>query len=403
MSARLDPAQVSEAVLAHCRRHAYAGHDPFDGLNSRLFRYTGLSKLPFASIAWLQLHKRSPFNFRQLLGVPRMRNPKGVALIVLGLLERERRIGDGASVDEALTLGDWLLQQRVDRERWRHSAWGYHFDWAARAFFVPVGTPNAISTCYVARALYALGDVTGEARFIDAAVDAGHFLDTLYVPHQGSGYFAYIPGECAFVHNANLWSAAFVAETAVRTGDVPMRERAIAAARLTASMQRPDGAWAYGLRSHHGFVDGFHTGYNLEALHRLQRVCRTRVFAESIDQGLAYYRHAFFLADGTVKYYDDRIWPLDMHSVAQALITLLTVSTSDVDYALAVRVFERAVETLYMPDKGRFVYQRNARFTNRVDYLRWTQAWAFYAIELLANRVHAEDAAHTYLSEPEVL
>ena len=138
MSARPDPAQVSDGVLAHCRRHAHAGHDPFDGLNSRLFRWTGLSKLPFASIAWLQVHKRSPLNFRQILGVPRMRNPKGVALIVLGLLEREQRTGDGANLDEACALGDWLLAHRVDRKRWRHSAWGYHFDWAARSLLVTV-------------------------------------------------------------------------------------------------------------------------------------------------------------------------------------------------------------------------------------------------------------------------
>ncbi|MBR8066880.1 aspartate-semialdehyde dehydrogenase [Burkholderia ambifaria] len=403
MSARPDPAQVSDGVLAHCRRHAHAGHDPFDGLNSRLFRWTGLSKLPFASIAWLQVHKRSPLNFRQILGVPRMRNPKGVALIVLGLLEREQRTGDGANLDEACALGDWLLAHRVDRKRWRHSAWGYHFDWAARAFFVPVGTPNAISTCYVARALYALGIATGDARFTDVAIDAGHFLDSLYLPHQGSGYFAYIPGEPAFVHNANLWSAAFVAETGVRVRDTSMRERAMSAARLTVSMQREDGAWAYGLRDHHGFVDGFHTGYNLEALQRLQHTCGTQVFAKSIDLGLAYYRDTFFLSDGTVKYYDDTIWPLDMHSVAQALITLLTVSTSEADYALAVRVFERAVETLYMPAKGRFVYQRGARFTNRIDYLRWTQAWAFYSIALLANRARAANTADARLPEREII
>ncbi|MDZ7902882.1 MAG: hypothetical protein U5L01_10245 [Rheinheimera sp.] len=29
--------------------------------------------------------------------------------------------------------------------------------------------------------------------------------------HEGRGFFAYIPGETAFVHNASLWGAAWVA------------------------------------------------------------------------------------------------------------------------------------------------------------------------------------------------
>lgn len=399
MSVRHNPADVADELLAHCQRHDYAGHDPFDGLNSRLFRYSGLSRVPFASITWLQLHKRIPVNLRGLVGVPRRRNPKGIALFVLGLLERERRVGDGTSVAEARELGDWLLGQRVDRTQWQHSAWGYHFDWAARAFFVPIGTPNAITTCYVARALYALGDATGETRFVDAAVDAGYFLDALYTPYEESGYYAYIPGESAFVHNANLWVAAFVAETAGRTGDAGMGERALKAAALSVSMQRDDGAWAYGLRSHHGFVDGFHTGYNLEALTFIQRSAHTNRFSDAIDRGLTYYRDAFFMQDGTVKYYDDSIWPLDMHSVAQALITLLTVSGTAHDRALAARVFERAMQTLYLPDEQRFVYQRTARFANRVDYLRWTQAWAFYSIGLFANDPSTSTAFQTRKQE----
>ncbi|NIE56299.1 MULTISPECIES: aspartate-semialdehyde dehydrogenase [unclassified Burkholderia] len=380
-----DPAAVADALLDHCKRYDYAGYDPFDGLNSRLFRYAGLSCVPLASIAWLQFHKRSPINLRGLVGVPRMRNPKGIALMVLGLLEREKRIGDEQSLVEACELGDWLLDQRVDRARWQHSAWGYHFAWAARAFFVPVGTPNAITTCYAARALHALGEATGEARFVDAAVDAGYFLDSLYMPYEGAGYYAYIPGETAFVHNASLWVAALVAEAARRTGSASMRERALNAAELSVSMQRDDGAWAYGLRSHHGFVDGFHTGYNLEALRLLQRSANTHCFSDAIGRGLEYYRNTFFLADGTVKYYDTNVWPIDMHSVAQALITLLTVSGTQDDRTLARRVYARAMQTLYLPEERRFAYQKTARFVNRVDYLRWTQAWAFYSIGLLAN------------------
>ncbi|WP_454827076.1 aspartate-semialdehyde dehydrogenase [Paraburkholderia xenovorans] len=393
MTPRLDAGSLADALIMQCRATDYAGYDPFDGLNSVLFEKLGLGSLPFAKIAWLQLHKRSPVNLRPLAGIARRRNPKGIALIILGLLERERRTGDGWEIPEAARLAEWLLGQRCDRSEWRHNAWGYHFDWAARAFFVPRGTPNAITTCYIARGLAALGDRTGNQRFIDAATDAGLFVDSLY--RKGDGYYAYIPGELAFVHNANLWAAAVVGETASRVGDNTLMHRALSAARLSVAMQREDGAWRYGTRDHHSFVDGFHTGYNLEALSALQRAAGTDEFDNAIRAGMDYYRWNFFLPDGTVKYYDNAVWPLDTHSVAQALLTLLKVGASNEDHRLATKVFERAVETLYMPRERRFMYQRGRLTKNRINYLRWTQAWAFYAIETYANRVRVESGKET--------
>lgn len=383
MTIHLDASPLADALVMQCRATGYAGYDPFDGLNSVLFEKLGLGSLPFAKIAWLQFHKRSLANLRPFVGVARRRNPKGIALIILGLLERERRVGDGWAIEEAVGLADWLLEQRCDREKWTHSAWGYHFDWAARAFFVPRGTPNAITTCYIARALTALGDETGERRFIDAAADAGFFIDSLY--REEDGYYAYIPGESAFVHNANLWAAAVVGETASRVGNGALMQRALSAARRSVAMQREDGAWRYGTRDHHSFVDGFHTGYNLEALSALGRSAGTEEFSDAIGCGMTYYRQNFFLPDGTVKYYDNAVWPLDTHSVAQALLTLLNVGASDEDHRLATRVFKRALNTLYMPRERRFMYQRGRLTKNRINYLRWTQAWAFYAIGTYAN------------------
>lgn len=378
--------QVADALYEHCRRHDFAGHDPFDGLNSSLFQRLGLSSIPAARIAWLQFHKRSPVNFRRIVGVPRKRNPKGIALILLGMLERMEQGSCPIRMSDAIDLGDWLLAERCDIRRWKHSAWGYHFDWAARAFFVPRGTPNAITTCYVARALDALGRATGERRFEAAAVDAGYFLATLFMERDGQSYYGYIPGETAFVHNASLWTAAVVSGTARKTGDDALRTQALSAARQSVFMQRGDGAWHYGTRTHHAFVDGFHTGYNLEALHAIAQAQRTDEFDEPISRGLDFYRNTFFLPDGTTKYYDDRIWPLDTHSVAQALITLLVVGNTEADRRMADAIYRRAIDTLYLRNRQRFMYQRGRYFSNRTDYLRWTQAWAFYSIALFANR-----------------
>src|SRR5204863_2627524 len=81
---------VYDRVRAWCRARDYAGHDPFDALNSRLFQSTPLRRLRLARLAWTQLLKRSPFNLRALALVPAERNPKGTALFALALLARLR-------------------------------------------------------------------------------------------------------------------------------------------------------------------------------------------------------------------------------------------------------------------------------------------------------------------------
>jgi hypothetical protein len=187
--------KISDVLLEQCRRADFSGYDPFDSLNSTVFDMFGGNRVSFARIGWLQLHKRSPVNLRAFVGVPKRRNPKGIALFILGLLERHRSRRNDDELNEAVALGDWLLSQSVDRTKWGRYAWGYHFDWAARAFYVPRGKPNAITTCYVAAALYELGSRTGLSRFTGAAADAGFFLDSLYINTPDIQYYAYIPGE----------------------------------------------------------------------------------------------------------------------------------------------------------------------------------------------------------------
>lgn len=287
-------------------------------------------------------------------------------------------------------LADWLITQRSDAQTWQHSCWGYHFDWQARAFYVPAGKPNIITTCYVARALYALGEEVGDDRLIDVALDAARFIFRhLYTEADGRCFYAYIPGERAFVHNASLWGAAWCAFAGRRMGDEAMVDEALRVARQSAREQAADGSWVYGARHHHQFIDGFHTGYNLEALHMLAKELRTGEFDACIERGYAYYLGTFFLEDGTAKYYDRAVYPIDMHSFAQAVFTLLKVGGTPSDVTLCDRVIQRAIELMYMPAKGQFIYQKTRWLTNRINYTRWTQAWAYYALAFY-NRYKAE-------------
>ena len=383
--------QVAKLLIDDAKHNNFAGYDPFDGLNSVIFKLAPALKKGLVGLAWIQLHKRSPINLRPLCGIPKGRNPKGVALFILGLLQDHARTGEAHYLQQATELADWLLTQQSDQQQWQHACWGYHFDWNARAFFVPKGKPNVITTIYVAQALYALSQVVDKPLYREVAFDAAHFIvKTLYTEHDGRAFFAYIPGETAFVHNASLWGAAWVGVVASQTGNQQYADLALQVAWQSVREQADDGSWVYGSRHHHQFIDGFHTGYNLEALHLLGNALQTNEFTPAIQSGLTYYKTQFFEADGTAKYYHNNRFPLDMHSVAQAVFTLLRVGGQPDDLALAARVIDWSLREMYIAGTAQFYYQKQPGFSNKINYIRWTQAWVYYSFSFFSAQVASQ-------------
>ena len=98
--------QAHDELLAWCRARDFAGYDPFDALNSRVFQSTPLKHSPTARLLWTQALKRSPLNLRALALVPPQKNAKGLALFTLAALTNYRRLrtreGDTAAAENPI-------------------------------------------------------------------------------------------------------------------------------------------------------------------------------------------------------------------------------------------------------------------------------------------------------------
>ena len=395
---------LRSVIFADAKNDNFSGYDPFDGLNSKLLKFLPKLKNNIFGLIWIQFFKRFPINIRPLLCVPKSRNPKGVGLFVLGLLEEYKYTNKACYLEQAVELSDWLLTQQCSKVIWGGSCWGYHFDWKARAFFVPKGKPNAITTVYVARALFSLAEklecqgLSDQASlYRDPALNSADFIvNSLYSEVDGRCFFAYVPNEKAFVHNASLWAAAWVAIVAKHTGRSEYRLLSLKVASQSISEQHNDGSWVYGARDHHQFIDSFHTGYNLEALNLIRRSLDVNEFDDAIKKGFGYYKLFFFDENNTAKYYNNNLYPLDMHSVAQAILTITLLAGEDgdskSDLILVENIIDRAIDTLYIESKRRFVYQKNKYFTNSINYIRWTQGWVYYSFSFFLNRLEKKDA-----------
>src|SRR5882672_10945707 len=105
--------QAFADLFAWCREHDFAGDDPFDGLNSRLFQATAFKHSRAARLVWTQIFKRSPINFRRFTRVPPERNAKGMALFALATLANYRRLKTKETKVQARALLDDLLTMRL--------------------------------------------------------------------------------------------------------------------------------------------------------------------------------------------------------------------------------------------------------------------------------------------------
>jgi hypothetical protein len=372
-------------LLAYCRAHDWAGFDPYDALNSRVFRAFPFLNFKLVRLVLTQAVKRCPINLRPLLLVPRAPNPKGIALF-LSSVTRLQKIGLIEKDNLSSLMADKLLNLRSVHQR--RACWGYNFDWQTRTYLVPKGSPNIICSTFAANALLDAFEYLYDPAYLDTAISTADFmLETLFWREGTStACFSYTPLERTEIHNANLLGAAFLCRVGRISGEKKYIESALDAARYSVAKQHADGAWDYGEAPAQRWIDNFHTGFNLIALHRIGNFGGTAEFEQSVHRGLAFYRDHFFRDDGAPKYFHNETYPIDIHSVAQSIITLSELRNySEMNINLAQSVLDWAMANMW-DSQGFFYFQQHPHFTVRTSFMRWSQAWMLLALsELLGT------------------
>ena len=376
-------------LKAFCEAEGFRGWDPYDGLNSKLFQSIPFVRSNrFSRLAWIQLFKRSPINLRQLTRVPKDYNAKGLGLFITGYCNLYRLEHNSEYLDRVHFLANKVME--LQSPGYSGSCWGYYFDWQARAFFQPKYTPTVVATSFVSDALFNAYEITGEKKWLDAALSSTAFilqdLNRTY-DENGTFSFSYSPTDRTQVYNASLLGARLLSRAYTFTRDDAMKQAAKQAIQYVCNRQREDGSWTYGTLPFHQWIDNFHTGFNLECIHEFGNYAGDNTYRENVKKGLNFYLGNFFTEEGISKYYHNKKYPLDIHAPAQLMVTLHKLGVMKQNDQLADRVLNWTIE--HMQDKaGFFYYQKKKWSTSTIPFMRWAQAWMFYALTyyLLENR-----------------
>jgi hypothetical protein len=270
--------------------------------------------------------------------------------------------------------------------------WGYNFDWQSRGFFLPKFTPNIICTTFAGNTLIDAYNKFADGKYLDMAISAGDFLlNGLNITRNNDDIcFSYTPLDWGQVHNANLLGAAFLARLYSITQEKKFIEPGRSAVRYSLRKQAADGSWPYGEDTTQRWIDNFHTGYNLVALKKFSEYTGNTDVMENVKKGWNFYKDNFFTNDGAPKYYHNKIYPIDIHSIAYSIVTLVEFKSFDKgNIDLAKHIFAWSLKEMQSRD-GYFFYQKKQFFKNKIPYMRWSQAWMLYALAVLAENTLSE-------------
>jgi hypothetical protein len=265
-------------------------------------------------------------------------------------------------------------------------AFGYNFDWQSRAFYAPKGTPTIVPTAFAARAFIESYQLFGDEEDLDFVVEICRFIvSDLNRPHEDENTvcFSYTPRDRSLIFNASLLAGETLASASAFTEDAEFMELAAKSARYVIENQKKDGSWAYGPKLRHAWVDNFHTAFILLSLKRISEAVPAVDAAEAIRRGFDFWVENLFLLDGTPKYYDSEIFPVDIHSAAAAIAVLAQFADEDGRaLPLAEKVAAWTIENMREAD-GYFYYQIRKDETITIPFIRWGQAWMAYALATL--------------------
>ena len=391
-SGYLSPLEKTErtldSVYEWSRAQGYRGYNKHDALNSPILKALfGWSKWP--RMIAIQGIMRFPYNLRPLVFTRKSYNPKGLALIVQGLLYRFRTHQQTQYLIEAEQLLKLLIELRSNKEntQWKGTCWGYHYPWQDPGFYAPTNTPNAVVSCFVCEAFLDAYRLTQNSEYLDTVASAikffTHHLQELKNT-QDELCYSYMPVEMSMrVMDVSILIGSVMMQFSRLSGDSQYEHDAQRLVRYVVKQQTDEGAWFYTDPPSDSHIrhDNYHTGFILDALYRYHSCNPTQSWHQEYALGLKFYAERLFNTDGSPRWMSDHDYPHDIHGAAQGIITF-SRHTNDPEslYSnIARSTLDWTLAHMYHPD-GRFYYQQTAWRTKKFTLMRWCNGWMMRAM-----------------------
>jgi hypothetical protein len=374
---------IKDKLYRWVEANNFSGFDPYDGLNCSLLRDFPLLRKKFIMIFITQFFKIIPINLRPLFGIRKERNAKGISLFASALKNLYNSTKNKEYLNKAIELTEWLMKNKSPFTD--YYAWGYNFPWQSRNAYKARNYPNVVTTSFVGNTFLDMYELTREKKYLDIAISASEFiLNELNIYKDDRGIcFSYSPSDNERVYNATLLASRHLIKTWKYSKNNKFLKQGLESVEFVLNSQNRDGSWVYGDFKNQQWIDNFHTGYNLWALKEINDIIKNDKIKESINIGFDYYLGNLFTKNMLPKYFNNKLYPLDIHAYAVAII-VFTLFGED---KLCRSVYDNVIDILYS-GKGYFYFRKTKLWTIKIPYMRWSNAWMFYALSIMSKRYY---------------
>jgi len=305
------------------------------------------------------------------------------ALIARGYLKLYKT-GYKDYLNRAEEIFDWILSKRTSG--FKYYCWGQPYDWFSGKV-IPAHTPRTTVTSQMGHAFLDLYEVTRQESQLETAKNIAFF----FIHEMKRSYdkkdklcFSYTTIDNHKTHNTNMMAASFFTRLGVLTNEKEFLDVAEKLNAFSMDEQNNDGSWFYYLYDdgRPSKIDNYHTGYILESLSIQKRYLKEDFnYQKEFEKGIKYYVENLFEDNIIPKLTNNKIYPIDIQSCAQAILTYSSIHEAIERYGdRAIAILNFTIENFY--DHQGYFYYRVYR-SNKVDktpYIRWGDSWMFYAI-----------------------
>lgn len=373
-----------DKLIEYCNNQEWLGYDPYDGLNSPLFRCLFFDRNKYFRILIIQFFKNFPINLRPLFFIKKEANPKGLALCLKSLITIYKNSGGKKYLSYINYLVNLLMEERATNNL---KLWGYNFDWQSRAFFIKKHSPNFVVSYFVLDSFFELYNLTKEERYRKIFIESCDTLVEKFLENKdGEKYFKYVPNDKKMIHNVNLFGSSLMSKAFSLTKDNRFRIISEEALVTSVGCQSNDGSWPYGREQMHKWVDSFHTCYNLLSLDDFILNTGIKTYEDRLIKGFNYFINNFFTDDCIIKYYNKKMYPIDIHSFAIGLITLIKLERYLKDKEIIIKTYNY-LDKNFKSKKGIYYFRIYKFFKNKIPYMRWSQSWLLYSFVILYEHI----------------
>jgi len=381
--------QVFERIAEWMYKNDWKSYDPTD-LNSISF-ILQLKKikhaLPYGKYftdPFLLIAKYKQDWLRKFYGIKRKRYPQAHSMLARGFFLKFQKTNEKKFLKQGIENLQFLKNNAIESEK--YFAWGQPYMWFSKKI-VPANTPRTTVTTQTIQAFLDGYELTGNKEFLNIAISASWFLlkgMNWDIDTDGDYCISYTPLDNYHIHNANMLAAAALIRSWYHSGINEFYDSGLKAVKFTSKHQNNDGSWFYWASPDpiKGKIDNYHTGFNLESYLVIRKYLKENFsFEQTLTKGARYYIDNFFEKGKIPKMTPRNLYPIDIQSCAQSVITLAELRVIIPAAGKQMKdIMEWVVKEMYNPN-GYFYYRiYKSGKVDKTPYIRWGQSWMLRAL-----------------------